>query len=994
MTKVEKSEKAPAKKPPKGSKVVEELFREHGKERTLANDEVFITQGAESESAFYIKSGKVRLLLDGEKGQQLLATRGAGDVLGELSLLLGHEATVTAVAEGPCAVIEVLQTELLSHLRNDPGQSGRLFKAMAVALAERISELSGKLRSQVVSKSASASKQTQQLPAADIAKARGMFGLQSDEKLISLYGCSVRSEKNAIKEEHAHVGEVYIFTKHLCFDLKVFAFHKQMVIESKDIVALLKSNTSNKTIDVQLKGASYEVTIDNGYEEAVMLIEAARLQAKSAEIAKDTLNEIDPNESAALEQFNEMLEPIVLEEGGNKRKHNAVDFDLTEEDWRNFLAGAKQRTYKKGEYVLKEGQPTAALFQIVKGTARVELQIKDQAQAIIVGYRHAGEMFGETSLLKSGVATASIAADEETTIVCLEGSYLEELFQSSPGLPGRFFCFIAAYEAERLYQLTQSAAEAKKPTVTAANSVRLPLADVMSNQAFNGIFKKFLVAEQHEENAKNPNRTSAKGDGKDHTTKPSVAIAAFEFVVAEDTLRQQPEAAPILQLSGKMLDDFLVKPDAPEYLPFLPDDLRKEAQERRGQFEKGQLTNQQARKMFTEIADQARAYLETHWFEAFMGSDHYPYILELKAKEAIVPKLEQFQVIRVLGEGGFGQVIEVVKRDCGVRYAMKVMQKEAMKQALGITWRKKIAMEANILSALQHPFMVNLKYAFQNPEFLCLVMDLVPSGDLSEFVLTPRRLTPEQARWGIMETVEVISYMHAQKILYRDLKPENLLVDDEGHVRLIDMGLAVRWSGDKPRRTSRVGTDCYMAPEVRWARKNREAYGMSVDWYTVGVLLYEFSNGALPYSQRDQPKPVYRPGTFPSHSCQEFCEKLLEQDWRSRLGCTARGVEEIKSHAYFTEPLMINGEVKGTPVDWDIVAACSIPSPLKGVKGVPKRKKDKEQQAQRTAHNMLEADLKDGQQSAEDQVHTWDYVSPVAVSEEYLESMYRCVSSI
>ena len=84
-------------------------------------------------------------------------------------------------------------------------------------------------------------------------------------------------------------------------------------------------------------------------------------------------------------------------------------------------------------------------------------------------------MFGETSLLKSGVATASIAADTEVVIVCLEGAYLEELFQSSPGLPGRFFCFIAAYEAERLYQLTQSAAESKKPTVTVYANSASPL---------------------------------------------------------------------------------------------------------------------------------------------------------------------------------------------------------------------------------------------------------------------------------------------------------------------------------------------------------------------------------------------------------------------------------------------------------------------------------------------------------------------------------------
>ena len=146
-----------------------------------------------------------------------------------------------------------------------------------------------------------------------------------------------------------------------------------------------------------------------------------------------------------------------------------------------------------------------------------------------------------------------------------------------------------------------------------------------------------------------------------------------------------------------------------------------------------------------------------------------------------------------------------------------------MKQALGITWRKKIAMEANLLSALQHPFMVNLKYAFQNPEFLCLVMDLVPSGDLSEFVLTPRRLTAEQSRWAIMETVEVLSYMHGQKILYRDLKPENLLVDDEGHVRLIDMARGAL-DGREAAPHTRVGTDYYMAPEVLGAQEPR-AYG-------------------------------------------------------------------------------------------------------------------------------------------------------------------------
>jgi len=326
----------------------------------------------------------------------------------------------------------------------------------------------------------------------------------------------------------------------------------------------------------------------------------------------------------------------------------------------------------------------------------------------------------------------------------------------------------------------------------------------------------------------------------------------------------------------------------------------------------------------------------------------------------------------------------VIKRDCGVHYAMKVMQKEAMKQNLGSSWRKKIALEAYLLASLSHPFMVNLKYAFQNPDFLCLVMDLVSSGDLSEFVLTAKRLTSEQSCWAMMEVVEVLSYMHGEKILYRDLKPENLLVDDEGHVRLIDMGLAIRWTGDKPRRSSRVGTDCYMAPEVRWARKQNQSYGTSCDWYTVGVLLYEFTNGALPFTKRETYSPVYREGSWPNTDCKDLCEGLLVQDWRKRYGCGAAGVDEIKKHSYFKH------------VDWEIVTACKIPSPMKNVKGVPKRKKDKEAQAQRTAGYIAESDNKDVDPVRQqvDTVEQWDFVASTAITDEYMESMYMAVSSI
>ena len=137
----------------------------------------------------------------------------------------------------------------------------------------------------------------------------------------------------------------------------------------------------------------------------------------------------------------------------------------------------------------------------------------------------------------------------------------------------------------------------------------------------------------------------------------------------------------------------------------------------------------------------------------------------------------------------------------------------------------------------------------------------------------------------MMEVVCVIGHMHSQGVLYRDLKPENLLVDHEGHVRLIDMGLAVRITKEKPRRMSRVGTECYMAPEVRWAKKRMQPYGVSADWYTVGVLLYEFSAGDVPFARPEADKPKYTPFQFPDKDTEDLVKRLVEQEPAKRLGC-------------------------------------------------------------------------------------------------------------
>jgi len=708
-------------------------------------------------------------------------------------------------------------------------------------------------------------------------------------------------------------------------------------------------------------------------------MEACRRSATAAALQQASA---DSSQGMGKPGKEEEIDPGILDAFGTKGnarnssssgpKENAISMDLTEDDWQLFLSGAKQVRYKNGEYVLREGAPTKALYQILQGSLRVELQLKDQPTAVVVGHRGAGEMFGETSLLKAGVATASIVTDsEEAILVCIDGIYLETLFNSHPKLPGRFFAFLASYQAKRLRQLTLQASS-NTHEVAGQHLANVSIEQIFQNPAYMGIFRKFMSKSADEEPVGSPARDDY-----------AMSLAMFEFWMDVQDFRSEPDHAVLIEMGGRIFDHF-VKNDGSMRLRCFSDDERAALQAGLAKVNKADTQSvREGRRLFDAAQITAVKAIEAQCYSGFLASDHFSYILELKAKEGYIAGLPDFRLIRVLGQGGFGQVLEVVKRDCGKHYAMKVMHKEMMRRCLGSSWRKKIHLEKDLMASLNHPFLVNLSYAFQNTEFLVLVMDLVPAGDLSEFVLTKKRLTAEQVRFVVMEVVCVIGYCHTQNVLYRDLKPENLLIDEAGHVRLIDMGLAMRVNKKSPKRRSRVGTDCYMAPEVRWAKDRREPYGFSCDWYTVGVLTYEFSAGTVPYAHPEIEDPVYRPHDFKDPDAEDLVRKMLDQNHNTRIGCkegVANPINEILDHPYW----------KG--IEWDLVPLKKFESPCKNVKAPAKRKKDKENLAVQIANDISEAEREEP--DLEYNVANWDFVSPTAVVEEYMENMYQCVSSI
>lgn len=232
---------------------------------------------------------------------------------------------------------------------------------------------------------------------------------------------------------------------------------------------------------------------------------------------------------------------------------------------------------------------------------------------------------------------------------------------------------------------------------------------------------------------------------------------------------------------------------------------------------------------------------QTH-LQAFRASVFHKRLLSFLYLQTKRVFEEDFTVLRVLGRGGFGMVNGCIKRTSASLYAMKVMNKKMIKKKHA---EKLCLAERKILAVIASPFVVCLKYAFQTPEELFLVLDLRTGGDLS-FHLNRSRFTETQVRFWAAQILLGLQHLHEKNIVYRDLKPENILLDERGNCSISDLGLAVEVT---PTLAGRCGTRGYWAPEMLLRDENgqRMVYNHAVDWWSYGCLVYELLYGKCPF---------------------------------------------------------------------------------------------------------------------------------------------------
>ncbi|KAE9407442.1 hypothetical protein BT96DRAFT_914736 [Gymnopus androsaceus JB14] len=266
--------------------------------------------------------------------------------------------------------------------------------------------------------------------------------------------------------------------------------------------------------------------------------------------------------------------------------------------------------------------------------------------------------------------------------------------------------------------------------------------------------------------------------------------------------------------------------------------------------------------------------------------------------------LDDFNFLAVLGKGNFGKVMLAEEKKTNGLYAIKVLKKEFIidnDEVESTRSEKRVFLAA---AKERHPFLLGLHSCFQTETRVYFVMEYVSGGDLMLHIQR-KQFSLRQAKFYASEVLLALEYFHAQGIIYRDLKLDNILLTVDGHVKVADYGLCKEemWFGQTT--STFCGTPEFMAPEILLEQR----YGRAVDWWAFGVLTYEMLLGQSPF--RDE--PLY-PITMPRDAV-SILQKLLTRDPNRRLGSTKEDAEEIKRQPFFKD------------VNWDDVFNKRIPPP-------------------------------------------------------------------
>lgn len=371
--------------------------------------------------------------------------------------------------------------------------------------------------------------------------------------------------------------------------------------------------------------------------------------------------------------------------------------------------------------------------------------------------------------------------------------------------------------------------------------------------------------------------------------------------------------------------------------------------------------------LFDELVVFVVRHVMTHVFPGFLQSPFYStsVALERYCRNPVTISKESFDWLGRVGRGGYGCVYAVRKQDTGKLYAVKVMNKRLIKSRKAF---KLILNERDVLASVDHPFLTGLKYSFQTDDEVCFAMDVLMGGDLEYHLARHGRFSEDAVRFYMAELLLALRFMHCNGMMHRDVKPANVLIDAEGHIKLSDMGLSVfvasgagyvhgtcslpigqgvaqsaefrdelyvytqafpRGRRVRPYVRGKAGTPGFWAPEMllRDPDGRPSRYDGCADWWSFGCMMYALLAGRGPFTIKgghtddDNHATMHLEPGFPSHIfspvAEDLIRRLLVRRPDMRLGAGATGIDSIMAHPFFHN------------IDWSLLEARQLSPPWK-----------------------------------------------------------------
>ncbi|TMW66433.1 hypothetical protein Poli38472_004198 [Pythium oligandrum] len=513
---------------------------------------------------------------------------------------------------------------------------------------------------------------------------------------------------------------------------------------------------------------------------------------------------------------------------------------LTETQLGQLAEAAQIVSFSKGERIIKKGERGNVLYIIKTGT--VVCSDAGDARGMEALRLTDGDYFGERALMTHEPRAANVTAETDVTLIALDRQAFDDLLGSLREVIDRN---MSMRVLQSIHLLKNLSPYEKEKLFSALEPVSFKDGEYVIKEGDKGT--TFYIIKSGSAMVM---KSVENGEKKQIAT-----LSSGNFFGEMSLLRDEPRQADVIA-NGALECLSLNQAKFVELLGPLQNVLNREAEERK-----------QALAMADAIA------------------------------------MEDLEVMRTLGMGTFGRVKLVRHKATGKPFAMKILNKAnvvAYKQQVNVINEK------NIMARCNHPFILKLYQTYKDKNCLYLLIEFVQGGELFTYLHcspnSPGRLKDDHARFYASHVLMAIEYLHERNIVYRDLKPENLLIDPQGYLKVVDFGFA---KVVEDRTYTLCGTPEYLAPELVLGK----GHSKGVDYWALGVLIYEMVVGYSPFAganQADQMqicrnivKETVQYPPWVSESCRDLISKLLERDQTKRMGITHGGARTIRAHPWF-----------------------------------------------------------------------------------------------